>query len=283
MVKAVTKQEFILLRNYIECEWGILLGDDKTYLIENRLFSLMKQYNFETYTQFYQHLNVRDKNGPLLKKLLIEAVTTNETLWFRDQYPFTNLSQVILPELHKQICRGKRKRIQIWSAACSTGQEPYSIAMTILNFYKQINHPAGSGIVNILATDVCDSNIEQAKTGCYDTISVGRGLENDFRKLFLEKKERVWKMKKQVKQLITFQNFNLKHPFEGIFGPFDIVFLRNVLIYFSDQLKKTLFERIARRLNPGGYLFLGSGETVSGYTHAFKTIENKNGIFYQRV
>ena len=280
MTLQAKESEFRLLRDIIEARCGIFLGDEKKYLIENRLTDLVEQSKCKSFGDFY----LRVKSSPPSADLwnaVVDAMTTNETLWLRDQHPFTILREQLLPKLNEEIRKGKRDAIDIWSAACSTGQEPYSIAMTALDYYENAGgEKACLKQVRILATDISSAALSKAIAGQYDNTSIVRGLPQDKRDRYFTRQNDSWVLRPSVKQMVAFKKINLQEPLFGL-GRFDIVFLRNVIIYFSDTFKKDLLERIARILKPGGYLFLGAGETVRGYTSSFNLVEQGGCIFYQ--
>ncbi len=282
----VCHNEFRLLRDFVEQESGVCLGDDKTYLIENRLSKLVAENGCKTFGEFYLKLTA----SPLYDKLrasVIDAITTHETLWFRDRLPFKMLEEKILPEFHREIRAGKRGSINLWSAACATGQEPYSIAMTVLDFYLKNGYTetACCREIQILGTDISGKTLSLAAAGKYDDNAVARGLPPLYLNRYFsktgQKTGNEWILDDRIKNMVTFRLFNLKDPVAGIIGPFDIIFLRNVIIYFSEAFKKTLLNRIARILNPGGYLFVGAGETVGGYSDAFSLMEQEGTVFYR--
>ncbi len=279
MTARITEPEFKLLRDFIEKQCGVLLGDDKAYLIENRLAGLLEESACSSFGEFYLKL----KNSPSsrqLRELTVDAITTNETFWLRDQHPFDIFRERLLPEFREEILLGKREKINIWSAACSTGQEPYSIAMTALDFYRTSGGtPACREQVQILATDISSDAISGAKAGKYDAAAMARGLPSDMERHF-QKENASWVIRDNLKEMIAFKQFNLQGPFVGL-GQFDAVFLRNVIIYFSDTFKQDLLNRVARLLTPSGYMFLGAGETISGYTMAFDVLEHGGAIYYQ--
>lgn len=270
----------MLLRDLIERQCGIKLRDDKIYLIESRLSNLVKEIGGNCYADLYRRIT----NAPDAKYWLgatVDAITTNETLWFRDQYPYKTLEKKIFPLLKEEITQGKRSQIEIWSGACSTGQEPYSIAMSALEFYKSINREDDCyKEVDILASDISQKALSKAKTGGYDATSMDRGLSPEYTERFFTKRAKEWMIADNIKKLVKFKEVNLKNLSPNLGGPFDIIFLRNVIIYFSDSFKKTLFDHMTRLLSPKGFLFLGAGETVSGYTEAFEIIPYQGAIYY---
>lgn len=280
MTLHVTETEFKLLRDLIYEHSGIFLADNKTYLIETRLANLVKESCCTTFGEFYLKAKSSGESEQLCRSM-VDAITTNETSWFRDQHPYRILRERILPEFDKEMKTGKRSRINIWSAACSTGQEPYSIAMTILDFYNASkNDSACQKWVRILATDISGTSLAQAAEGKYDNLSINRGLEAEHLDRFFQKNNNKWLVEDRVKRMVVFQQYNLKQPMiKNEF--FDVVFLRNVMIYFPDSLKRKLFETMATILAPNGYLFLGTGETVNGYTARFEMLEWQKAVFYR--
>ncbi len=278
----VNEKEFKLLRDFVEKECGVLLGDEKAYLIENRLSKLATENGCRSFGEFYMRLSKSPRTDKLRERV-VDAITTHETLWLRDGHPFKILHDRILPEYQEAIQNREQNGIRIWSAACATGQEPYSIAMTALDYYRKIGLAENvcSGQINILATDVSAGILSAAEAGRYDAHAITRGLPAAHLDRYFRKRDNQWMIDDQVKRMVTFRQFNLKDPVAGIMGPFDIIFLRNVVIYFSEAFKKTLFARVAGLLNSGGYLFLGAGETVGGYSEAYDLLEHEGTIFYR--
>ncbi|MBF0103597.1 MAG: protein-glutamate O-methyltransferase CheR [Desulfobacterales bacterium] len=280
MTIQATNQEFQLFREFIEEKSGIFLGDNKKYLIENRLSPIVQKNSCRSYLELYLKLKKVNDSNPLMIDV-VEAMTTNETLWFRDQYPFRILSETILPAYMREIQSGKRKKVSIWSSGCSTGQEPYSIAMTVMDYYQR------KGLANqckeqlsILATDLSESIIGQAKQGQYNHFTMQRGMPSTFYQKYFTQRQNMWVLNQEIKELVTFKMFNLQASLEGL-GVFDVIFLRNVIIYFSDSFKRDLFNRLSKILTNEGYLFLGTGETVTGYTEKYNIIDNRTAVYYQ--
>ena len=244
MPESITVNEFKLLRDLIEQSCGIALGDEKAYLIETRLVGLMTENGCEDYGSFYR-LVARDPENRLRDKI-VDAMTTNETLWFRDTHPFVILRDKLLPPLGEELKAGNRFRIRIWSGASSTGQEAYSIAMTIHEFCR-----ANPGLrpeqFEIMASDISPSALFLAKSGRYDEAALARGLGDERRSQFFHPDGKVWVVNDEVKRLVTFRKFNLQDSLEPL-GHFDIVFLRYVCIYFSDPFKRQIYQGIAKLL-----------------------------------
>lgn len=274
---AVSSVEFNLLRAYIEEQCGIALGDDKAYLIETRLTKLMVQSGCDNFGDFYRL--VKSNTQPGLRDKIVDAMTTNETLWFRDTHPFAILKEKLLPQYADEMRAGKRQRVRIWSAASSTGQEPYSIALTVQEFCRT-QSALKPEHVEILGTDISPSALFVANTARYDTIAMGRGLPDDLRTRYFKQDGRIWVLDETVKKLVRYQPFNLQNS-PSIFGKFDIIFLRYVAIYFSDDFKKRLFANLAAALTPSGHFIIGAVESLRGYTEAFDNLSHASGTYYR--
>jgi len=272
----ISQREFDLFRQLIQEKCGIALDNTKAYLLENRLARLLTETQSNDFTQLYSKLKYAT-NESLLKKM-IEAVTTKETLWFRDQYPFKVLHDKIFPELNQKRPTGD---INVWSAGCSTGQEAYSIAMIAHEYSKTIsNQRAFMHRLSILGTDISTQALDHALIGEYDEIAMQRGLSEKRLHQYFYKNENNWQISDLIKKLTLFEYQNLLDLPKRL-GPFDIIFIRNVMIYFSEPLKKKILKRITSILNKGGYLFLGTGETTHGYSDRFKDLRYAGGIYYQ--
>ena len=278
----VSDVEFKQLRDYIESQCGISITEEKKYLIESRLTRLVVENGVTTFGEFIR--KVVGSRDPKLRERIVDAMTTNETLWFRDTSPWQALRQSILPEFAKQAATIPSKRFRIWSAACSTGQEPYTIAMSIDDFSTAPNgHILSPSQVEIVATDISPSALFIAMSGRYDKISMNRGFEGEwarFRDKYFETKGRASAISPSIKSRVKFQKFNLQDDFSSL-GKFDLIFLRNVAIYFSETFKKNLFEKLARSLNPRGQLILGSAESLAGYSTRFKGESTGRAIVYR--
>jgi len=277
MPEAITANEFKLLRDLIEQSCGIALGDEKAYLIETRLVGLMTENGCEDYGSFYR-LVARDPENRLRDKI-VDAMTTNETLWFRDSHPFTILKDKLLPPLAQELLGGNRFRIRIWSGASSTGQEAYSIAMTIQE-YCRANPGLRPDQFEIMASDISPSALFLAKGGRYDEATLGRGLSPERREKFFHPEGRVWVVNDEIKRMVTFRKFNLQDPMDPL-GHFDIVFLRYVCIYFSDPFKRQIYQGIARLLAPDGHLIISAVESLRGITDEFVQLSHAGGSYYR--
>ncbi|EPE37969.1 chemotaxis protein methyltransferase [Candidatus Photodesmus katoptron] len=268
----ITDQEYKKFRIFLEAQCGIVLGDNKQYLVRSRLTPLITKFNVASLSELLRNVAI-DSNRDL-RAAAVDAMTTNETLWFRDNYPFTVLSEKILPEI-----TSVNRLIKIWSSASSSGWEPYSIAMTILE--SQGNDPGIFPSIFITATDISNSMLDLCRAGIYDTLALERGLSLQRRQdFFINLGNGRMKIKDNVKRLIDFRLHNLMKSYVSL-GKFDVVFCRNVLIYFSIGMRSQVLDQIANTLNPGGYLFLGASESLSGLTDRFEMIHCNPGIVYQ--
>jgi chemotaxis protein methyltransferase CheR len=278
-MSTITKDEFLLIRNYIEKECGIALSEEKSYLIESRFATLLLENGCDNFSQLY--LKLKEGNEPILKRKIIDAITTNETLWFRDESPYVVLRDQIFPEYLQECQQNRRSRFRIWSAACSSGQEPYSIAMMAEHFSRQ--KQVGNYLkdrMSILATDISSSVLMLAKLARYDTISMSRGMLPGFTEQYFSEEGKVHVLKDEIKQMVSFQQFNLQDSFMSL-GKFDVILLRNVAIYFSIPFKVELIRKMANALNPGGYLFLGASETLTGLSQDFEIQKFDRGTYYR--
>lgn len=272
------QEEFNLFKRYIEQNCSIALTDDKKYLLESRLTRLVVESGCESFLDFYKQIT--KSNSAALRDKIIDAMTTNETLWFRDGSPWSALKDKILPDLFDRRGGGK---IRIWSAACSTGQEPYTIGMVVDDFCRKSNGKIGVHQFEITATDISTSALFIAMAGRYDRISMNRGFTDEwapFRDRYFDKSGPVSVIKADIKKLVTFKRFNLQDSFAGL-GVFDVVFIRNVAIYFSEAFKIDLYKRIQRAMNHGGYLVIGSSETLMGYSNSFESAQHGRAMLYR--
>jgi chemotaxis protein methyltransferase CheR len=273
----LSTQEFKLLREYIRRHCGIALGDEKAYLVDSRLSKLVAEHACQGYGDFYQ-LAVNDTSNRIRDKI-IDAMTTNETLWFRDIHPFAILRETLLPELAAQVRGGRQTPLRIWSAACSTGQEAYSIAMTVEECRLAGVLPAAHP-VQIVGTDISSSALFLARNGRYDRMAMSRGLDEPRRQRHFKPVGNVWELNPAIRQMASFSKFNLQDS-PAPLGRFDIVFLRYVTIYFSDELKCGLLDRVADALTDGGCLILGAVESTRGYSTRFETLTGLGGSYYR--
>lgn len=275
---SISSSEFNALSRYIEHACGIHLSPEKAYLIETRLTKLMALSGCETFGEF--HRLAESGKDPGLPEKIINAITTNETLWFRDEHPFKILSEKLLPELADRTQRGQASRLRIWSAAAATGQEPYSLAMTI-HEYCQRDPRLKPEQFEIIATDISSAALSIAKAGRYDGLAITRGLPETMKQKYFELDGRVWQLKPAIQSSVQFRQFNLQRsPVE--LGRFDIIFSRYVLIYFTDDLKRRIIDGFAGQLTSRGCLVLGGTESLRGLSERFTLESHAGGAFYRK-
>ena len=273
---AVSKGYYEEFRAFLERACGIVLGDNKQYLVSSRLSRLMAEHNIADLRELVKRMESISQRP--LREAVIDAMTTNETLWFRDSHPFNILREKLLPELQK----GSSGPIRIWSAACSSGQEPFSISM-VVEEYRTANMGVLRHAVEVVATDLSRQMLEACKAAEYDQLSLGRGLSRERLQRFFEPMggER-YRVKREVTQRVRFQSLNLMDSYLAL-GRFDIVFCRNVLIYFSGERKADILRRIHAALKPGGYLILGASEGLSDIGQQYQMVQCNPGIIYRAL
>jgi chemotaxis protein methyltransferase CheR len=269
----INAREYRAFQDFLQHACGIYLGDGKEYLVASRLNNLLTEKGIESVSRLLECLHSPGQDQ--LKVRVIDAMTTNETYWFRDTGHFTMIKETILPDLINK--RGNS--IRIWSAACSSGQEPYSISMVIEDYLGN-NRMGSLRPVEILATDVSSKVIEEARNACYCGMSIERGLTPELKRRYFIPKQDCMEVHPEVRKRIQFRVLNLTKNFDSL-GRFDIIFCRNVLIYFSNELKRDILNRLTSALNPGGYLLLGSTESISQYTDRLQMHISGGSIIYR--
>ncbi|MBA1200812.1 protein-glutamate O-methyltransferase CheR [Pseudomonas capeferrum] len=267
--------DFEQFRVFLEKACGILLGENKQYLVSSRLNKLMEQQGIKSLTELVQRIQSLPRSG--LREQVVDAMTTNETLWFRDTYPFEVMKNRAIPEFIKG---NPGQRLRIWSAACSSGQEPFSLSMTIDEFERSNLGQLKMG-AQIVATDLSGSMLANCKTGEYDSLAIARGLSQErLQRYFDVKSPGRWAVKPAIRSRVEFRPINLLDSYAAL-GKFDVIFCRNVLIYFSAQVKKDILLRMHSALKPGGYLFLGASEALNGLPDHYRMVQCSPGIIYQ--
>jgi chemotaxis protein methyltransferase CheR len=267
--------EFEKFRKFLKDACGISLAENKQYLVTTRIRRILADNNIGSLGELVSMMS--GFRNSALKQQVIDAMTTNETFWFRDTYPYDYLKSTLLGEAMTEKGFGS---IKVWSAACSSGQEPYSISMTVEEFRRQ-NMGNLPRQVDIVATDLSSAILQQAKTAEYDKMSVLRGLTPERLDAFFDKLPNdLWRVKPAVKNRVQFRSLNLQDSFSTL-GKFDMIFCRNVLIYFSAELKEDILRRMHQILKPGGMLILGSSEGLAGAADLFEMVHCKPGIMYR--
>ena len=257
----LTSQEFAFISGLVRRDAAIVLEAGKEYLVEARLLPLARQLGVTTVSEFVNRAQTRPEPETLGR--IVDALTTNETSFFRDGEPFNQLVTTVLPDLTSR--RAANRNLKIWSAACSSGQEPYTLAMVL-----QDALPVGWSF-DIVGTDISTEMLRRAEAGQYSQLEVNRGLPATLLVRHFERTGANWKVSPALRKSISFKRLNLAAPFPAL-GPFDIVFIRNVLIYFDVETKRSVLQRVANTLRPDGWLFLGSAETTIGIDDRFERV-----------
>ncbi len=271
----ISQDEIKLFAKYIYEISGINIEISKAYLLETRLGRLLQAERCHTYSDFYH--KAKFDPSKRLEKQIIDAITTNETLFFRDTGPFELLKHKILPEvIDRRTSQFASNKIRIWSSACSTGQEVFSIAIVLTELLGSVH----SYNIQLLGTDLSDAAIKQASYGVYNKFEIERGLPPEQLHRYFAPSNGDWRIKDEIRSIVSFRKMNLMQPFTGL-GKFDIIFCRNVAIYFTLEDRKKLFDKIADALEPEGYLVIGSTESLTGVCPKFVPKRHLKSIFYQ--
>ncbi|MDH5483900.1 MAG: protein-glutamate O-methyltransferase CheR [Gammaproteobacteria bacterium] len=270
MTTCYTPDEYKNFQKFLEDACGIVLGENKHYLVSSRLNRLMRESQIDSLQSLVDALSKLGATG--LRTKVVEAMTTNETLWFRDTYPFEVLSKVIFEEYKKE----RKSALRIWSAACSSGQEPYSISM-IADEYAM--HNPGFQL-EVVATDISQSILNDAKEAKYDALALARGLSEERKRRYFSAIGNEWQVNAKIRSRVSFRENNLLQNYAPL-GKFDVIFCRNVLIYFSAESKSDILNRMAKSLNPRGFLILGASESIAQYCDAFEMVRASAGVVYR--
>jgi chemotaxis protein methyltransferase CheR len=265
----VTPLDYEYLRKLLKERSGLDLSADKQYLVESRLVPLARRSNLAGIPELVQKM--KGAAEPLTSDV-VEAMTTNETFFFRDKIPFDHLKEAVLPALAQ--ARAARRALRIWCAASSTGQEPYSIAMCL----REATALFSGWRIEIVATDLSQAVLEKAKAGLFSQFEVQRGLPIQMLVKHFTQKGELWQLNADIRGMVQFRQLNLLQDFSHL-GTFDVIFCRNVLIYFDQDTKVGIFAKLARMLEPDGVLALGAAESVVGITSAFKPYPDRRGLY----
>ncbi|MFI6075126.1 CheR family methyltransferase [Actinoplanes sp. NPDC051343] len=257
----LTQAEFTFVSQLVRKEAAIVLAPGKEYLVEARLIPVARALGSPSVTEFLADLQRRP--NPTNQRKIIDALTTNETSWFRDREPFAALTDVVLPELVKS--RASSRKVRLWSAASSSGQEAYSLAITL-----QEHLPPGWNY-EIMGTDISTEMVKRAEAAQYSQVEVNRGLPASQLVQYFERAGAHWRITPQLRRNVSFRLMNLTTPLPAM-QPFDVIFLRNVLIYFDVAVKRTVLQNVARLLRPDGWLFLGAAETTIGIDDNYERV-----------
>jgi chemotaxis protein methyltransferase CheR len=266
----MTPLEYDYLRRLLKERSGLVLSHDKQYLVESRLMPVARRVGLGSLSDLVH--NLKRSSADQLIADVVEAMTTNETFFFRDRVPFDHVRDAIVPALRE--ARALQKRIRVWCAAASSGQEPYSLAMG----FKEMGTSLAGWRIDILATDISAEVLEKAKVGLYSQFEVQRGLPIQLLVKYFAQVGDCWQLSPEIRAMVQFRPFNLLNDF-GPLGKFDLVFCRNVLIYFDQESKVGVFDRLVRQIEPDGYLVLGAAETVVGLTERFRPHPDRRGLY----
>ncbi|MDX8130213.1 protein-glutamate O-methyltransferase CheR [Methylomonas sp. EFPC1] len=271
----ISAAEYQTIQQFLSQSCGIELGDSKQYLVKSRLLPLMGKFEFTSFAELANSLQSASFSAQKIKSAVIDAMTTNETFWFRDERQFVELKDKVLPGL----LNSKNGNVRVWSAACSSGQEPYSIGICAL---EAIRASSKSRSVQIIGTDISEAILEEAKRAVYSEAALSRGLDSAAKARYFHKNYDGYLLSPEVSQLVRFQQFNLLKSFTAL-GRFDLIFCRNVLIYFSDQVKRDILSRMADSLEPGGYLFLSSTEAMPTGLNSFELVRSGLTSYFKKI
>ncbi|PCH80936.1 MAG: chemotaxis protein CheR [Hyphomicrobiales bacterium] len=266
----MTPSEYSYLQNFLKQRSGLVLTGDKQYLVESRLMPIVRKSGLTTISQLIDKLKV-----PMEKALqldVVEAMTTNESFFFRDKTPFENFNTTMLPDLLAS--RATKRRLRIWCAAASSGQEPYSLAICVKEKARELQ----GWKVEIIGTDISTEILEKAKVGYYSQFEVQRGLPIQLLLKYFKQNGEMWQITPDIRSMVQYKMLNLLDKYDSL-GQFDIIFCRNVLIYFDQPTKIAILNRLAKQLPDDGYLVLGAAETVVGLTSAFRPVKGKRGLY----
>jgi len=266
----VKPDDFAFFTKYIYDQTGLVLGPDKMYLIESRLSPLARKYGVASIDLLVGQL--RTSKTADLQRDIVDAMMTNESFFFRDGKPFDQFRQIVLPGLLQS--RATKKAFRIWCAAASTGQEPYTLAMIL----KEEAAKLAGWRVDIVGTDISHEALERAKAGVYTQFEVQRGLPIQLLVKYFKQQGDKWQIAPEIRSAVQYKSFNLLSEFASL-GAFDVIFCRNVLIYFDQKTKGTILDRMAKLLPADGLLYLGGAETVLGVTERFQPMPGQRGIY----
>jgi chemotaxis protein methyltransferase CheR len=268
----ISDSDFTYVRDLIYRQAAIVLEREKTYLVEARLSPLLRKHGFDSLTRMIAQLRIQPNNG--MHWDVVEAMTTNETSFFRDIHPFEVLKKTVLPDLIKR--RAVLRQLNVWCAAASSGQEPYTIALLLRENFPELS----TWKVNFLATDISKEMLERCREGCYSQLEVNRGLPAPLLVKYFRKIGTEWQVKEELRRLIDFRQMNLAQTW-SVLPPMDVILMRNVLIYFDIETKKAILARVRKTLKPDGYFFLGGAETTLNLDESFKRVQVEKTAYYQ--
>lgn len=277
----ISDNEFRLLKDFIQKTSGIAVPKEKQYLFVTRLSNLLVELGCTNFSEFYFMLT--HKQDPILRNRLVDAITTKETGFFRDEHPFKALVERIFPEMseHKiQRTQFMPPRIRIWSVGCSTGEEPYSVAMAVKE-WLDTQKSFSVNDVSITAGDISKSALSKAKQAVFDERCVTKKVPNTYRQKYFSKLGDKYRVKEEIRAMIVFADLNLNGSFQQI-GDFDLILCRNVIIYFDTDLKRNIVDKFYDLLEPGGVLIMGASENLYNLSNKFESVQSGPTIYYRK-
>jgi len=266
----MTPADFDFLRGLLKRRSGLVLSPDKQYLVESRLLPVARKAGFDRLSALIGALKV-DKTE-MLMTAVVEAMTTNESFFFRDKVPFDNLRMKVFPAL--QAARRQSRTLRIWCAAAASGQEPYSLAMAL----SEMDGGFAGWRIEVIATDISNAVLEKARQGLYSQFEIQRGLPIQLLLKYFSQNDEMWQIAPEIRAMVKYRQLNLLSDFSDL-GTFDLIFCRNVLIYFDQETKIDVLDRLAEVIADDGYLVLGAAETVVGLTDSFKVFPQSRGLY----
>ncbi|PLX35800.1 MAG: chemotaxis protein CheR [Hyphomicrobiales bacterium] len=266
----MTPAEYEFLKTFLKTRSGLVLANEKQYLVESRLLPIARKQGLSSVSELVA--KIKSHGAKALEDAVVEAMTTNESFFFRDKTPFEHFNQTMLPHMLKE--RASSRKIRIWCAAASTGQEPYSIAMSL----KEHASKLAGWRVEIIGTDLSTDVLEKAKVGIYTQFEVQRGMPVQMLLKYFTQQGDMWQISPELRSMVQWRKLNLLESFSSL-GQFDIVFCRNVLIYFDQPTKVEILDRVRKQMPDDGFLVLGAAETVVGLTDSFVPAQNKRGLY----
>ncbi len=271
----VTSNDYRIVQHFLSQSCGIVLGAKKQYLVKNRLACLLVEFKLNSFTELALALQTNSAVAQSIKAAVVDAMTTNETFWFRDDMQFVEFKEQVLPEIFAR----KAGAIKVWSAACSSGQEPYTMSMCVEDIVERTKINRN---VQIIGTDISATILREAKAAVYSEMALSRGLDSSTKNRFFQQTPTGYALNAEIKNRVRFQQFNLLKPFSGL-GKFDAIFCRNVLIYFSAELKRDILSRMVHSLETGGYLFLSSTESMPAISKEFQVVRRGRVCYFKKI
>lgn len=266
----MSPEDFDFISSLIKSRSGLVLTPDKSYLLESRLMPVARKHGLKGLEDLISHMRTRRDEALIVE--VTEAMTTNESFFFRDVKPFDLLRDEVLPPLLEK--RAAQKHLKIWCAAASSGQEPYSIAIVL----KELGLKLAGWKIDIVGTDISHDILNKAKNGLYSQFEVQRGMPIQLLLKYFDKKDETWQIKPEIRNMVQYKYWNLLDDLKPL-GGFDIVYCRNVLIYFDPETKGKVLENVSKLMPKDGMLFLGGAETVLGVTEKFKPVQGQRGVY----